>query len=128
MEPEVVNLTTIQILEKIFNDLRNIGGVEASAIASRDGLLICSNMPQKQNAETFAAMAATMLGAAEIATIELGKGIPDRIIVESKHGRIIATGAGPKALLLVTTEPNASLGLILVEVVKASERVKQVLD
>lgn len=128
MEPEVVDLTIIQILEEIFNDLQNIGGIEASAIASRDGLLICSNMPQKQNAETFAAMAATMLGAAEIATAELGKGIPDRIIVESKHGRIIATGAGLRALLLVMTEQSATLGLILTKVAKASERVKQVLD
>jgi predicted regulator of Ras-like GTPase activity (Roadblock/LC7/MglB family) len=128
MEPEVVDLTTIQVFEKIFNDLQNVGGIEALAIASRDGLLICSNMPQKQNAETFAAMAATMLGAAETATAELGKGIPGRIIVESKHGKIIATGAGPKALLLVMTETNASLGLILVEIVKASERIKQVLD
>jgi predicted regulator of Ras-like GTPase activity (Roadblock/LC7/MglB family) len=126
MEPEVIDLITIQVFEKIFNDLQNVGGIETSAVASRDGLLICSNMPQ--NADTFVAMAATMLGAAETATAVLGKGIPDRIIVESKHGKIIATGVGPKALLLVTTKPNASLGLILVEVLKASERVKKVLD
>jgi len=85
-------------------------------------------MPNKRNAETFAAMASTMLGSAEAATTVLGKGIPDRIIVESKHGRIIATGAGLRTLLLVVTEQNAALGLILIKIARASERVKQVLD
>ncbi len=120
-------MTTTEMLEKILNDFKHIGGIEASAVASRDGLLISSTVPRRFHADTFAAMAATMLGAAETATTELGKGIPERIIVESKHGKIIATGAGPKALLLVTTEPNASLGLILVEVVKASEKIKKLL-
>lgn len=119
-------MTTTE-LEKILKDINNIGGVEASAVASRDGLLICSNMPKKHQAETFIAMAATMVGAAETVTAELGKGIPDRIIVESRNGGIISIGAGPKALLLVTTDPNAGLGLVLSEMTKASEQVKQVL-
>jgi len=122
-----VQMTTTEMLEKILHDINNAGGVEASAIASRDGLLICSTIPKKQHAETFVAMSATMIGAAETATTELGKGIPDRIIVESKHGRIIGTGAGSKALLLVMTRPDAGLGLVLIEMAKASERIKQVL-
>ncbi|VVB92439.1 Roadblock/LC7 domain protein [uncultured archaeon] len=120
-------MTTVEILEKIMADLKNIGGIEASAIASRDGLLIYSNVPQKNKTETFCAMSATMLGAAETATSELGKGIPDRVIVESKHAKIIATGAGPKAILIVMTRPDAGLGLVLVEVAKASEKINQVL-
>ncbi len=122
-----VYMTTTEMLEKILHDINNTGGVEASAIASRDGLLICSTIPKKQHAETFVAMSATMIGAAETATTELGKGIPDRIIVESKHGRIIGTGAGSKALLLVMTRPDAGLGLVRIEMTKASERIKQVL-
>ena len=122
-----VSMTTTEMLEKILNDINNIGGVEASAIASRDGLLICSTIPKKQHAETFVAMSATMIGAAETATTELGKGIPDRIIVESKHGRILGTGAGSKALLLVMTKPDAGLGLVLIEMAKASEQIKNIL-
>lgn len=120
-------MATIEMLENILKDINNIGGVEASAVASRDGLLICSTISKKQHAETFVAMSATMIGAAETATTELGKGIPDRIIVESKTGRIIGTGAGPKALLLVMTKPDAGLGLVLIEMTKASEQIKQVL-
>lgn len=120
-------MATIEMLEKILKGINNIGGVEASAIASRDGLLIFSTIPKTQHAETFVAMSATMMGAAETAAIELGKGIPERIIVESKNGRIIGTGAGPKALLLVMTQPDAGLEVILVEMAKAAEQIKQIL-
>lgn len=120
-------MTTTELLEKILKDLKNTGGIEASAIASRDGLLIYSDVSKKLHAETFAAMSATMVGAAETATTELGKGIPIRIIVESKDSKIIATGAGQKALLLVMTRPDASLGLILIEVAKSSEKIKEIL-
>ncbi len=71
------------MLERILNCINNVGDVEESAIASRDGLLIHSTISKKQHAETFAAMSATMMGAAETAALELGKAIPDRIIVES---------------------------------------------
>ncbi len=120
-------MTTIEMLEKILKDINNIGGVETSAVASRDGLLICSTIPRKQHVETFVAMSATMIGAAETATTELGKCIPERIIVESSTGRIIGTGAGPKALLLVMTKPDASLGLVLIEMAKTSEKIKEIL-
>jgi len=120
-------MTTIEMLEKVLKDINMIGGVETSAVASRDGLLICSTILKKQNAETFVAMSATMIGAAETATTEIGKGIPERIIVESKTGKIIGTGAGPKALFLVMTKPDANLGLILIEMTKASDQIKAIL-
>lgn len=119
----------INMVDKILADTKKVGGIEASVVASRDGLLIAANIPSSigARAETFAAMSATMLGAAETATTELGKGIPDRIIVESEHGKLIATGAGSKALLVVLTNPNAGLGLILVELEKAAEKIKKIL-
>lgn len=127
MQHEIVDLTIKENLEKITNDLQNIGGIESSTIASRDGLLIYSNLSKEQNAMTFAAMSATILGASEIITSVNGKGIPDSIIVGSKRGTIIMTGAGAKALLIVMTKPDSFLKLILIEIVKASERIKEVL-
>lgn len=114
-------------LETVLAQLKRTGDVEASAVVSRDGLLMASDIPAGIYAETFAAMAATMLGAAETAVAELKKGIPERLIVESKEGKVIATGAGPKALLVVMTSPQAGLGLILVEMSKASEKIKVLL-
>ncbi len=119
---------TIEMVDKLLVELKRSGGVEACAAVSRDGLLIRSSMQKEQFAESFAAMSATMLGAAETASTELGKGIPNRVIVESASGRLIAIGAGPKALLVVIVSPEAGLGLILLELDKASKKLKELLE
>ncbi len=111
-------------IEKILKDLNNIKGIEAAAAVTRDGILMNSTMAK--SAETFAAMSATMFGAARIAAIEFGKGIPNRVIVETKNGKLIAAGAGTKALLVVMARNDSSLGEILFEMTKASEKIKEV--
>jgi predicted regulator of Ras-like GTPase activity (Roadblock/LC7/MglB family) len=121
-EPSVIDR-----LELTLHEIRKIGDIEASAIASRDGLLICSTLSDQRHAEKFVALLATMVGAAETASSELGNGIPELIIIESKTGKTIGTGAGPRALLFVLTRPGASLGLVLIEVKKASEKIKMIL-
>ena len=119
--------TTKEMLEKLLNDLKRTGNIEASAVVSRDGLLMASDISAGIHAETFAAMNATMMGAAETAVSELKKGFPDRVIIESKEAKVIVTGAGPKALLIVMTTPDAGLGLILVEMGKITEKIKSLL-
>lgn len=118
----------IEMVDKVLFELKKSGGVEACAVVSRDGLLIRSSMQKEQFAESFAAMSATMLGAAETASTELGKGVPNRVIVESATGRLIAIGAGPKALLVVIVSPDAGLGLILLELDKAAKNLKELLE
>ena len=112
-------------IEKVLNDLNKTQGIEISALLSRDGLLISSTM--ERNADTFAAMSATMFGAAVVASEEFGKGYPDRVIVETKYGKLIASGAGPKAMIIVMARNESTLGQILMEVSKASEKMIDVL-
>ncbi len=119
---------TIELIDKVLSDLKKSGGVEACAAVSRDGLLIRSIMQKEQFAESFAAMSATMLGAAETASTELRKGVPNRVIVESEQGRLIAVGAGNKALLVVIVSPETGLGLILLELDKAAKKLKELLE
>ncbi|MEA1944770.1 MAG: roadblock/LC7 domain-containing protein [Euryarchaeota archaeon] len=120
-------MSTSEMLGKVLNDLGKVGEIEASAIATRDGLLMNADMHAKGDQEIFVAMSATMLGAAETATSELGKGIPNRVIVETDDGKLVCMGAGPKALVVVLTAPEAGLGLVLVELAKASERIKKLI-
>ena len=119
--------TTKEMLEKLLGDLKKVGGIEASAVVSRDGLLMVADIPQNINAETFAAMNATMVGAAETMISEIKKGVPDRVIAESENAKVIATGAGSKALLVVMTSSEAGLGLVLVEMEKTVDKIKEVL-
>lgn len=118
---------TIDMVGELLAELRNIGGVEACAAASRDGLLIRALMHKEHFINSLAAMSATMLGAAETATTQAEKGVPNRVVVETDHGRLIVVGAGPKALLIVLSTPDAGLGLILLELEKSAKKLKELL-
>lgn len=120
-------MSTLEEMNQILCELNGLSGVNASAIVSRDGLLMASDIPEGLHGETFAAMSATMLGAAETVIGELEKGIPERVIVESNMGKMVATGAGPKALIVVLADTGIGLGLVLVEIEKASEKLKELL-
>ncbi len=117
----------IIMVDKVLADLQKVDGIEACAVVSRDGLLVRGISQRGKFAKSIAVMSATMLGAAESATLEVGKGIPQRVIVESEQGRLIAVGIGPKALLVVIVDSDTGLGLILLELEEAVEKLKELL-
>lgn len=119
-------MTTMNALNQTLSDLHVRAAIEASAIVSRNGVLITANAPK--DASLFAAMAATMLGAAEITAEGLHRKVPDRMIVESRHGRLIVTGAGRKMLLATLINPNINLGMVLVEIEKTTENIINIVE
>jgi len=116
------------LIEDVLSDLRKVGGINASAAVTRDGLLIASDVMGEIDAETFAAMTATMTGAAETAMSEVKAGDVRRVIVEGESGKMIAIGAGSNALLVVLTAPEAPLGLILLKIGEASRKIAKLLE
>lgn len=118
---------TIDMVDKLLADLKNVGGVEACAAASRDGLLIRAVMQKELFVDSLAAMSATILGAAETATTQVEKGVPNRVIVETDYGRLVVVGAGPKALLILLAGQDTGLGLILLELEKSAMKLKEIL-
>jgi len=115
-------------LEKILKELSDVGGILGSAIVTRDGLLVVSDLCKKGcdiNDETFAAMSATMFGAAETALVEMKKKKAEEVTVESDDAKLIALSAGDKALLVTITEPDVNLGLVRIEMGKASEKIQK---
>ena len=111
----------IQILEKF----KNTVGADGAAIVTRDGLLVASNLSKNIDGETLAAMTATMVGAAETAMSELKKTGITRVIVESKDGKLISTGAGKQAILVCMISTASKLGLALLEMKKTSLLIKR---
>ena len=109
----------------ILRKLASTGDVEGAAVITRDGLLIASELSENIDGDTFAAMSATMTGAAETAVQELKKSSADRIIVESKNAKLITIGAGEQAILACIVDPDAKLGLILMEMKKASAAIEK---
>lgn len=122
-----MTLPVKSLIEEVLNDLRRVGGINASAAVTRDGLLIASDVMCEIDAETFAAMTATMTGAAETAMSEVKAGNIQRVIVEGESGKMVSIGAGPNALLVVLTVPDAPLGLLLLKIGEASRKIAKLL-
>ena len=116
------------MIEEVLSELGKVGGINASAAVTRDGLLIASDVASDVDVDTFAAMTATMTGAAETAMSEVKAGNLHRIIVEGETAKIIAMGAGPTALLVVLSSPETPLGLILLKMQDASKKIAKLLE
>lgn len=112
-------------LETFLDEILTIGGVEGAAIVTRDGLLIASQLSEHIDAETLAAMTATMTGAAETAMHELKKKEIERVIVETKDSKMITTGAGEEAILVCMVGAKENLGLILMSMKKIAQKIEK---
>ena len=113
-------------LIKLLKEMQKVGDINGSIVVSRDGLVIAGNITEI-DADTFAAMSAAMQGAAETASIELKQGEVDQIIIETREGKIISTGAGEKAILVILTSRSINLGLALLEMGKTAEKISGIL-
>lgn len=117
----------MEMLQNILIDMKKAGYVESAAVATRDGLLMASDFTSRSEAEMFAATSATMLGAAESATTEFGKGVPNRVILEYNGAKIVVIGSGPKALLAVSILSDTKLGSILIKLENSASRIREIL-
>lgn len=84
-------------------------GAVGAGVVGRDGLPILLQVSRPVQEETFSAMAAAMLGAAEAALLEFGASEPALITVESGRMRLVLAGLDDQHLLVVAS-PNGPQG------------------
>jgi len=120
--------TIANMLEKILDDLRSVGGVELCAFVSKQGLLMVSReVNQGLNSEAFAALTATLYMSAESTMTRLSSQTPKSIIVETNDKQLIIYAAGPDALIVVLVGKEGYIGLILSELKKAAEKARNLI-
>jgi hypothetical protein len=127
MKKEKIIQTKKEQLETVLSNLKKVGGILSSAVISRDGLLVASDLTKNVDADTFAAMSAAMEGAAETAMSELKQGELKQIIIDADKGKLITLSAGKKAILVVLAKSEINLGLVLLELGKASDKLSNLL-
>src|SRR2546422_10186060 len=93
-------------MEKMLRQLRETCGSTASAVVSRDGLVIAEDMLEGVSRETFAIMCATILGAGMTAATELRVSPPNHIVLATKETRIHIFEAGPRARVALVAPPQ----------------------
>ena len=115
-------------INSLLDDLNSNNNIEASAVVTRDGLLIAEKMSNALDTNVLAAMTATMLAAAETAIVELDVGNVSKMIVESANVKIICLGAGEKAILILTVTPDAEIEGIYESISATKDKIESVLE
>jgi predicted regulator of Ras-like GTPase activity (Roadblock/LC7/MglB family) len=115
-------------VQRVLQDLRRVPDVLAAAVVSRDGLMIAHSLPRSIDPKRIAAMAAAIVGTSELAADEIGQGAFVESIVESRLSKMLATGAGPEAILITLVRSDANLGYVLINVAHAVETISAVLS
>ena len=97
--------------------------IEASAIVSIDGLSIASAMPRNVEEERVSAMSAAMLSLGDRIVQELSLGAFDQVYIRGKNGYVLLMAVGVEAVLTALARDQAKLGLIFLDMRRASEDI-----
>ncbi len=118
-------------LNEVLRDFQSKSPTKASAIVSKEGLLIASiidaNLNDEFDEDLIAGMAADMLVLGERTTDEILASQPDKIIIESRNGTIILVPAGNEAVIFSVVK-GSNLGLVLFNMKIAAKRAKEILS
>jgi len=118
--------------EKMVNRLREMQTaspeIEASAVVSVDGLTIASALPANSEEDRVSAMSAAMLSLGDRIAAELSRGKLDQVYVRGDDGYVLLSSVGEEAVLTALARKGAKLGLIFLEMRRATEDLIQLLD
>ena len=112
---------TDQMVDRLRDLQASTPDVEASAIVSVDGLIMASSLPADVEEDRVSAMSAAMLSLGERIASELGRGILDEVYIHGNDGYVILMSVGQDAVLTVLARSKAKLGLIFLDMKRATE-------
>ncbi|HKZ54053.1 MAG TPA: roadblock/LC7 domain-containing protein [Anaerolineales bacterium] len=101
--------------------------VEASAVVSVDGLTMASALPSDVEEDRVAAMSAAMLSLGERIATELGRGTLDQVYIKGENGFVILMAVGEEAVLTALARQQAKLGLLFLDMRRATEDLSKLL-
>lgn len=111
-------------IEAILHEMERNEGVQDAILVSRNGTYIAGTVPKGVHVETFAAMFAILLGAAENSTSELRE-VLDNVVINLDTRKLVIVHAGPKALIVLHMPKAADSGGIKLVVEKYIGRIEE---
>lgn len=112
-----------QRLEALLHEFAKEPGVLGVALVSRDGLAVRATGKLALSRETFSAMAATAMGAGEIAVAELDGGKTHHLIVVTDRLKLIVLGVTRDLLLVACTQADSPHERLLPRLDSAAQTV-----
>jgi uncharacterized protein len=112
---------TQQMVDRLRELQASSPDIEASAIVSVDGLSIASALPQGVEEDRVSAMSAAMLSLGERIASELGRGSLEQVYIKGVKGYVVLMSVGDEAVLTALAREQAKLGLIFLDMRRATE-------
>ncbi len=101
--------------------------IEGSAIVSLDGLSIATALHDEIEEDRVSAMSAAMLSLGDRIAGELGRGELDQVYIRGDLGYVILMSIGEEAVLTVMANIRGKLGLIFLEMRRATEDLRKII-
>lgn len=124
----MANSRTEQMVERLRRLQSSALDIEASAVVSVDGLIMASALPEGVEEDRVSAMSAAMLSLGERISNELGRGDLDEVYVHGDQGYILLMSAGRDAVLSLLAREKAKLGLVLLEMRRAADDIRELIE
>ena len=102
-------MADVASIEEVLGDLKQYPGVNEAILVSRSGMHIAGSVPDGAHAETYVAMFAILLGAAETAISELKERL-DTVVINLERSKVMIVNNGPKALFVLRVSPDTDIG------------------
>ncbi len=123
---KVVVIMTANTIEKVLSSIKKNLDVDDVTLISRSGMHIGGDVPDNAHMETFVAMSAILLGAAETATSELDEEL-SHVVVELKNSRVLVMNNGPSALLAIKMSQDKDIDTVLEGIKEPTNELKELL-
>lgn len=125
----MIKITNKEEIKRILKSLKQrIDDIEGCSVASRDGLVIESELMEDVENKTLAALSAEVTNSGDIVASELKVGNLSQIIINSSKGNIVSTNIGKKAILMCLVQKKANLGLVLLHMERTASRLARFID
>jgi len=107
-------------VEDALKEIESVKGIENVVLISRSGMHIAGKVPKGAHTETFSAMFAILLGAAETATSELKEKL-EKVELSFADKKVLVLNKGPKALFVLKMSEDTNLATAMKVVNKQSK-------
>ena len=113
-------------LNSILAELKESGDVENSFIIRRDGLIIASDLQEKEY-KNISSLISALLSTSDSTSMELKRGVMQELVVESEKGKIVLVSAGKLAVLVSLVKKEGNLGFVLVSMERAAKKIESLI-
>lgn len=118
-----------EALERVLDDLGSKVSIQASALVSKNGHIMVSNISDSSvDNETFGAIVAMLTRSAVHTTKELKQGKIKYLLLSAKNGQIIVTRIDANAILTVLTDTNINIISTVSEMKKSCKKIRKIIS